>query len=92
MLLIKSVTNQKITKNRIYYLDILRVIACLCVILIHSSSQYVVKEVGSLNFWTGNIIDGFSRVAVPIFVMISGALLLNKNYNYTEKKLIKHIR
>ena len=92
MLLIKSVPNQKITKNRIYYLDILRVIACLFVILIHSSAQYVIENVGSLNFWTGNIIDGLSRVAVPIFVMISGALLLDKNYNYTEKKLIKHIR
>lgn len=80
------------TKNqRIYYLDILRVVACLCVILTHASSQFVVEEIGSFNFWIGNIVDGLSRIAVPLFVMISGVLMLDKNYHYTTKKLIKHI-
>lgn len=82
-------TNNK--SNRIYYLDILRVIACLSVIMIHSSGTYVLKEFGSLNFGVGNVLDGLSRIAVPLFIMISGALMLDKNYNFSTKKLLKHI-
>lgn len=79
-------------KKRIYYLDILRVIACLSVIMIHSSGPYVVEEVGTFNFWVGNILDGLARIGVPIFVMISGSLMLNQNYNFTKSKIIKHIK
>ncbi|MGN0533986.1 MAG: acyltransferase [Eubacterium sp.] len=78
--------------NRIYYLDALRVIACLAVVMIHSSSQYVAKDFGSLNFWVANICDGLSRIGVPLFVMISGAVMLDENYGYTAKKLINHIK
>ena len=77
--------------NRIFYLDILRVISCLSVVMIHSSSQYVVKDIGSLNFWIGNILDGSARIGVPLFVMISGTLMLDKNYQFSKNKLIKHI-
>lgn len=82
---------QKIKNNRILYIDILRVIACLSVIMIHSSATYVVKDFGSFNFWIGNILDGFASIGVPIFVMISGTLMLDKNYEFSKKKLIKHI-
>lgn len=78
--------------KRIYYLDILRVIACLSVIIIHSSANDVIKDIGSLNFWTGNILNGLSRIAVPLFVMISGALMLDENYQFSFKKLIKHLK
>lgn len=78
--------------NRIYYIDILRVIACLSVVMIHSSATYVLKDIGSFNFWIGNILDGLSRIGVPLFVMISGALMLDKNYELTNQKLIKHIK
>ena len=80
------------TNKRIYYIDVLRVLACLLVILIHASAMYVLNNFGSFNYWIGNIINSFSRVSVPIFVMISGALILDNNYNFTVKKIIKHIR
>lgn len=79
------------SKNRIFYLDILRVIACLSVIMIHSSAEYVTNDIGSFNFWIGNLFDSLTRIGVPIFVMISGALMLDKNYQYETKKIIKHI-
>lgn len=79
-------------KNRIYYIDILRVIACLSVIIIHSSATYVTKNWGSFNFWIGNILDSLSRIGVPLFIMISGALLLDEKYICTKKKIIKHIK
>lgn len=66
-------------KHRIYYLDMLRIIATLAVIIIHVSSQslFYLKNVHtfiwqSLNFW-----DSMSRWSVPVFVMISGALFLD---------------
>lgn len=80
-----------IKNNRVFYLDILRVIACLSVIMIHSSATYVVEDIGSFDFWIGNIFDGLSRIGVPLFIMISGTLMLDKNYQFSTKKLIKHI-
>lgn len=77
--------------KRIYYLDILRVIACLSVIMIHTSSRYVVKDFGTFNFYVGNFFDSIARIGVPIFVMISGSLMLDEKYDYSNKKLIKHI-
>lgn len=79
-------------KKRIVYLDVLRVIACLSVIMIHTSAGYVVKDFGTFNFWVGNLFDGIARIGVPLFVMISGSLMLDKNYDYSNKKLIKHIK
>lgn len=88
-----NVENQnKKTQNRIYYLDVLRFIACLSVIMIHASSSYVMKDIPSSNFWIGNIFDAISRIAVPVFVMISGALMLDKHYQYSKEKLIKHLK
>ena len=79
-------------KKRIYYLDILRVIACLAVIMIHSSCDYVMYKSTNFNFWVGNVFDSFARLGVPLFVMISGALLLDEKYDYSKEKLIKHIK
>ena len=79
-------------KKRIYYLDILRVIACLAVIMIHSSCDYVMYKTTNFNFWVGDIFDGFARIGVPLFVMISGTLLLDEKYDYSKEKLIKHIK
>ena len=77
--------------NRVLYFDVLRVIACLSIIMIHTSVEFVNKDIGSLNFWTGNILDSLARIGVPVFIMISGALMLDKNYQFTTKKLIGHI-
>ena len=78
--------------QRLFYLDVLRVIACLCVIMVHASAGFVTKDFGSYNFWVGNVFDSLSRIGVPLFVMISGSIFLDENYNYTIKKLINHIK
>jgi surface polysaccharide O-acyltransferase-like enzyme len=59
-------------------LDFARVIAVFAVVVLHVSARVVTAnpDVHSLAWWTGNIADVFSRWCVPIFVMISGALLL----------------
>ena len=71
--------------TRLFYLDLLRAFACLSVIMIHVSAEYAVKEVGSIDFWVGNIFDSISRAGVPIFVMISGAWMLDEEYHFSKK-------
>lgn len=76
--------------KRIYYLDVLRMIACFSVIMVHVSGRYVLNTSIKLNFMIGNICDSLSRIGVPIFLMISGALFLEEKYDV--KKISFHIR
>ena len=52
------------------------------VILIHTFGSYVVNDsaLGSVEWTIANLIDSFCRPSVPLFFMISGALLLRKDY------------
>ena len=58
--------------------DVLKCICCVCVIVIHTASQSISSlRVDDPN-WFGALFWGaLCRFAVPIFFMISGALLLN---------------
>ncbi|WP_423186127.1 acyltransferase [Alishewanella sp. d11] len=68
------------------WLDNSRIIAVFAVILLHVSSGIVLgKEVGSYEWWIGNIYDSAVRWCVPVFVMISGALLLSEEKNENLK-------
>lgn len=74
--------------NRNYTIDTLRTIATLLVILLHVSSEYVIVEKNNLtldtSFWIGNIVDSFSRICVPLFVLISGMFLVGRKETFTE--------
>lgn len=83
---------EKVKEKRCYYLDVLRVCACLAVIMIHSSASYLSEDIDSLGFWIGNIMDSLSRFAVPIFVMISGALMLDEQKNFIKEKMVNRIK
>ncbi len=82
--------------KRIVYLEALRVFASILVVMIHVASQnWKIADINSFDWQVMNIYDSFARVAVPLFVMISGAIFLNperqipiKNF-YT--KYAKHI-
>lgn len=62
--------------KRIFYLDWLRVIAIIGVICIHASSNAVE---GLSKSCVPYLINCFGRFAVPVFVMMSGVLFLNRN-------------
>ena len=66
---------------RKHWIDYLRVIAIIAVITIHSTTHFYSKfnEIGQLDWWLANLLNSASRFAVPLFVMISGALLLERN-------------
>ena len=75
---------ESITNRRTYYYDILRIIACLLVIINHSEAK-VFMNISISATWIVSMFKFFAcKVAVPIFLMISGALLLGKEENYKK--------
>lgn len=69
-------------ENTLEWADNLRVLATLSVIVIHVASSPVALF-GSVEpslWWTANTMDGLLRFCVPVFVMLSGVLLLGKEY------------
>ena len=73
-------------KKRNFGIDLIRVIACFLVMQTHSGEIYYINDDGSLNknknnIWPG-IFNSTSRVCVPLFVMISGYLLLPIKTDY----------
>lgn len=80
-----TMENKLIIKNTSYF-DVLRVIATIGVIFIHVASNLVSPfgRISQFNWWVGNIFDSSVRFCVPIFVMLSGALLIPKNFRTNE--------
>jgi surface polysaccharide O-acyltransferase-like enzyme len=57
-----------------------RIAAIFAVVFLHVAAGFVVySPIGSDNWWIGNVYDSLVRWCVPVFVMISGALLLDPN-------------
>ena len=82
--------------KRILYLEQLRAFAAILVVVIHVASQnWKVAPIDSIDWAIMNVYDSFARIAVPIFVMISGAIFLSKERIITIrdifKKYIPHI-
>lgn len=82
--------------KRLIYIDWLRIIAILGVVTIHVSASFVLNySQGYTGAWmTGNFYESISRWCVPVFVLISGALILSSTreitiFNFLKKKLSK---
>lgn len=81
--------------NRLIHIDILRIIACMMVIFNHSHERgfyrYVVDQNGTIQWCLNLIMSIACKSAVPIFFMISGALLLGKDESIknTYNRIIK---
>lgn len=70
------------------YFDYLRIVAIFCVVGIHIvSDSWSTINTTSTSWQILNIFDSIFRFSVPIFIMISGALFLNKDKEISIKKL-----
>jgi surface polysaccharide O-acyltransferase-like enzyme len=69
----------------------LRILACIGVIALHVTGFAPISySSGHLaEWWTRNLIDCFFIWSVPVFVIISGALLLDNGKNESSKTFIK---
>ncbi|WP_175612724.1 acyltransferase [Fusobacterium mortiferum] len=78
-------------------LDLLKILACIMVIIIHVSAYYVLsyEKTGGSYFTIGNLWDSFARPAVPIFILLAGKYALSNEKNieidYYYKKILKNI-
>ena len=72
--------NFDIGKNHIYNVDWLKTIAILAVLLLHCSSKYLLPDfVFQPNWYCGVFFESLSRFGVPLFIMVSGFLILRKD-------------
>ncbi|EPC7690592.1 acyltransferase [Providencia stuartii] len=78
------------SNDRIVWLDYIRAIACVMVVLLHSSSVYLTKlvDVNTISWAFANFVDSATRVCVPLFFMLSGYIFFNgkkpKAKNFTK--------
>ena len=71
--------------KRIFYYDVLRALAIILVILSHTAKQFsYTRPVGTLGWFGAVAFQDVAVMGVPIFLMISGALLLNRNYDLKD--------
>lgn len=72
-------------------LDILRIVSAAAVVLLHVSSDYIdLYTPGSAEFNIAVFLNSLTRFAVPVFVMISGELFLDRKKEISIKKIWIH--
>lgn len=75
------------SNNRIIQFDVLRIVAALAVVWLHTSAQRFYICYPSVEWDARNFYDSLVRWAVPIFVMISGAIFLDSKKKIDIKNL-----
>jgi len=83
-------------KQHLPYADAARALAICLVVILHIAASLVVKgyAVGKLNWLVANLIDSITRISVPLFVLVSGTLLLDPHRNeslpiFFRKRFVK---
>ena len=83
-----------IKPTNIQYLDTLRTLATLGVITIHVTTPVLKMMYGrNMEFWwIGNSIDSCVRFVIAVFLMLSGATMLRKDYKLGEFYIKRFMR
>lgn len=78
-------------REREYRLDIIRLLSTFLVVVIHISNYYCryLPKVRTSSFVGASVFNSIARISVPLFFMISGALMLGRDINV--KKLMGRI-
>lgn len=79
-----------VSKERVLFADVTRAVAILMVVLLHASALYFYQEGTPLRWHFANMVNSFTRPAVPLFLMLSGALLLSPDKKETPSKFLTH--
>lgn len=72
--------------------DIIRFVAILIVFSIHCMAGLEANQDTIINVFVCNLLHSFQGIGVPLFVLLSGALLLNKQEtpcNFLKKRTIR---
>lgn len=89
-------------KERLVFVDYLRVVACFLVMLVHSSENFYAADASGLagnvsmlandanRFWVAFYDGGVARTCVPLFMMVSAFLLVPMKQGATMAGFYKH--
>lgn len=81
-------TSDTVTGSRIPAIDYAKTLAIICVVMIHVSSEVLLgRQVGSAAWLEGLFWSSLARGAVPLFLMCSGVLFLDR----TDGLSVQHI-
>lgn len=76
---------EKIQRAHFAWVDVLRIVAIAMMVISHSSDGYVAQfDTNRAAFLSGALTGSFMRACVPLFVMITGALMFPVNMNMTD--------
>lgn len=85
-------------KNNASYIfsaDIIRNLAIFGVVIIHTTNAVYTRLdfFGGLTWWIAIVLDSFSRISIPLFIMLSGYLMLGKEEKLEEslKRILSKI-
>lgn len=76
--------------KRLIYIDVIRVIAMLLVVLAHACAYQLAVNDGSISWGISNALVSITEIAVPLFFMISGATILNSKKTTDLKYLFRY--
>ncbi|MGL5336136.1 MAG: acyltransferase [Enterovibrio sp.] len=78
-------------KERVFFFDLLRCVAAIAVVAIHVLAPYrqALNEISFGQWSTAIAINSASRWAVPVFILITGALLINDKKPFAWEYYIK---
>ena len=80
-----QISQQK--KPRVLWLDLLRISAIVLVLFVHAAAQTIHNTpLNSTRFYALVIYDDLAHIAVPLFVMISGCMLLDPKRPFDTRK------
>ena len=80
------------SNERIVYIDWIRIVAAIMVVMIHTSGMlYLNNPSDSFAYMFGTWSQVLVNSAVPLFFMISGALLLRPNYDAGPRKMVMKV-
>lgn len=84
--------------KRGYYqltLDVIRVLAILGVVTIHTANTVYerIDFFGGISWWFAIFLNSISRISVPLFILVSGSLILNKDETFknTLKRTVNRL-
>jgi surface polysaccharide O-acyltransferase-like enzyme len=80
--------------ENIDWISNLRLIALYAVIVLHTTSLLLMQygKVPMADWWVADFLNAAVRFAVPVFVMITGALLLHREYeigDFLKKRIVR---
>ena len=70
-------------EKRISYIDAIRIIVCFAVVMLHVSVLNTYNVDFKSDEWNVFMFyESLVNWAIPVFIMLSGAILLKKGYNF----------